>query len=105
MLFGYLITRASRSSGASGSSWDSSNGSLPASRLLNKGSMSRGILGPEPRCCIARKGETMSYARQMLDTYPRTLTLDPGLLAAAIDAASDCAEACTADTDADQLRR
>jgi hypothetical protein len=29
----------------------------------------------------------MSYARQMLDTYQRTLNLDPGLLAAAIDAA------------------
>ena len=43
----------------------------------------------------------MSYARQMLDTYHRTLNLDPGLLAAAIDAASDCAQACTADTDAD----
>ena len=43
----------------------------------------------------------MSYARQMLDTYHRTLKLDPGLLAAAIDAASDCAQACTADTDAD----
>ena len=43
----------------------------------------------------------MSYARQMLDTYHRTLNLDPGLLAAAIDAASDCAQACTADADAD----
>ena len=43
----------------------------------------------------------MSYARQMLDTYHRTLNLDPGLLAAAIDAAGDCAQACTADTDAD----
>ena len=29
----------------------------------------------------------MSYARQMLDTYQRTVNLDPGLLAAAIDAA------------------
>src|SRR5215470_8592476 len=43
----------------------------------------------------------MSYARQMLDTYPRTLTVDAGVLAAAIDAISDCAQACTADTDAD----
>jgi hypothetical protein len=43
----------------------------------------------------------MSYARQMLDTYQRTLNLDPGLLAAAIDAASDRAQACTADNDAD----
>ena len=29
----------------------------------------------------------------MLDTYHRTLNLDPGLLATAIDAASDCAQA------------
>jgi hypothetical protein len=43
----------------------------------------------------------MSYARQMLETYHRTLKLDTGLLAGAIDAASDCAQACTADTDAD----
>jgi hypothetical protein len=43
----------------------------------------------------------MSYARQMLDTYPRTADVDAGLLAAAIDAASDCAQACTADTGAD----
>jgi hypothetical protein len=43
----------------------------------------------------------MSYARQMLDTYPRPLDLDRGLLAAAIDAVNDCAQACAADTDAD----
>jgi len=43
----------------------------------------------------------MSYARQMLDTYPRTLNVDADLLAATIDALSDCAQACTADTDAD----
>ena len=43
----------------------------------------------------------MRYARQMLDTYQRTLNLDPGLLAAAIDAASDCAQACNADNAAD----
>ena len=43
----------------------------------------------------------MSYARPMLDTYPRALNLDADLLAAAIDALSDCAQACTADTDAD----
>jgi len=28
----------------------------------------------------------MSYARQMLDTYPRTFNVDADLLAAAIDA-------------------
>jgi hypothetical protein len=43
----------------------------------------------------------MSYARQMLDSYQGTLNVDAALLAAAIDAVSDCAQACTADTDAD----
>jgi hypothetical protein len=43
----------------------------------------------------------MSYARQMLDTYPRALTLDASVLASAIDAITDCAQACIADTDAD----
>jgi hypothetical protein len=43
----------------------------------------------------------MSYARQILDTYPRTLTADDNLLTAAIDAISDCAQACEVDTDAD----
>jgi|SRR5215469_1349639 len=43
----------------------------------------------------------MSYARQLLDTYPRTLDADDNLLAVAIDAISDCAQACQADTDAD----
>jgi hypothetical protein len=43
----------------------------------------------------------MSYARQILDTYPRTLDADDNLLAVAIDAISDCAQACQADTDAD----
>jgi hypothetical protein len=43
----------------------------------------------------------MRYVRQMLDTYPRPPAVDAGLLAAAIEAASDCAQACTADTDAD----
>jgi uncharacterized membrane protein len=43
----------------------------------------------------------MSYARQMLDTYRGTLNVDADLLAATIDALSDCAQACIADTDAD----
>ena len=43
----------------------------------------------------------MSYARQMLDAYPVTVTVDADLLAATIDAVSDCAQACTADSDAD----
>jgi len=43
----------------------------------------------------------MSYARQILDTYPRALDVDVGLLAGAIDAMTDCTQACIADTDAD----
>jgi hypothetical protein len=43
----------------------------------------------------------MSYARQLLDAYPRTFNVDAGVLAATIDALSDCAQACTADADAD----
>ena len=41
----------------------------------------------------------MSYAKRMLDTYPRDFNLDASLLAAAIDALSDCAQACTACAD------
>ena len=43
----------------------------------------------------------MSYARQKLDTYPPALDVDVGLLAGAIDAMTDCTQACIADTDAD----
>ena len=43
----------------------------------------------------------MSYARQLLDTYPGTLNADAAALAATIDALSDCAQACAADADAD----
>ncbi len=43
----------------------------------------------------------MSYARQMLDTYPRMFNVDASLLAAAIDALSDCVQACNADNAAD----
>ena len=43
----------------------------------------------------------MSYARQLLDAYPGTLSADAGMLAAAIDALSDCAQACIANADAD----
>ena len=43
----------------------------------------------------------MSYARQLLDSYQGTVNADVTLLAAAIDAISDCAQACIADTDAD----
>ncbi|MGH3816124.1 MAG: four-helix bundle copper-binding protein [Pseudonocardiaceae bacterium] len=43
----------------------------------------------------------MSYARQLLDTYPGTVNADAGMLAATIDALSDCAQACRADADND----
>ena len=43
----------------------------------------------------------MSYAKQLLDDYPRTLNLDSTMLAATIDALTDCAQACTADADDD----
>ena len=43
----------------------------------------------------------MTYARQLLDTYPRTLNVDADVLAATIDALSDCAQACTACADDD----
>ena len=43
----------------------------------------------------------MSYARQLLDTYPATASADAGVLSVTIDALSDCAQACTADVDAD----
>ena len=45
----------------------------------------------------------MSYARQLLDAYPGTLAADASVLAATIDALSDCAQACIADAD-DDLR-
>jgi len=43
----------------------------------------------------------MSYARQMLDSYPGGINVDAGVLAATIDALNDCGQACTADADAD----
>ena len=43
----------------------------------------------------------MSYARQMLSAYPHQSRIDAGVLAGAIDALSDCIQACTADVDAD----
>jgi len=39
----------------------------------------------------------MSYAKQLLDTYPRDFNVDAGVLAAAIEALSDCAQACADD--------
>jgi hypothetical protein len=43
----------------------------------------------------------MSYARELLDGYQGPVNVDVALLAAAIDAIGDCAQACVADTDAD----
>ena len=42
----------------------------------------------------------MSYAEQILDIY-RTSTVDASVLAVTIEAMNDCAQACTADADAD----
>jgi hypothetical protein len=39
-------------------------------------------------------------AGQMLDTYPREVSLDRGLLVSCIEACSDCAESCTQCADA-----
>jgi hypothetical protein len=39
------------------------------------------------------KEETMSYARRLLDTYPRVVTVDADVVAKAIDALNDCAQA------------
>ncbi len=41
----------------------------------------------------------MSYASQLLDSYPRTFNVDAGVLAGTIDALNDCAQACTANAD------
>jgi hypothetical protein len=54
-----------------------------------------------PRLQSPFKGGPMSYARQMLDTYPGAFGVDASVLATAIDALSDCAQACTTDVDAD----
>jgi uncharacterized membrane protein len=43
----------------------------------------------------------MSYARELLGTFPGIINVDADVLAGAIDAVSDCAQACAADTDAD----
>ena len=42
----------------------------------------------------------MSYALQMLETYPADIPLDKAQLAAAIDALTACSQACTACADA-----
>jgi Domain of Unknown Function (DUF326) len=47
----------------------------------------------------------MSYARQMLSSYPRTFNRDAGVLAATIDALNECSQACTADADDDLVEQ
>jgi hypothetical protein len=42
----------------------------------------------------------MTHARQMLATYPGTVQVEAGALAACIDACFDCAESCTSCGDA-----
>ncbi len=41
----------------------------------------------------------MSYAQQMLDSYPKDYNVDADLLVACIEACFDCAQACTACAD------
>ena len=41
----------------------------------------------------------MTYATQMIETYPREVNLDRELLARCIEACYDCAQACTACAD------
>lgn len=43
----------------------------------------------------------MSYAGQMLDAASGDVGVDAGVLAAVIESLGNCAQACTADTDAD----
>jgi len=53
------------------------------------------------RIAVDRHGGAMSYAKQLLDAHPGSVTADASVLAATIDALSDCAQACTADADND----
>jgi uncharacterized membrane protein len=47
----------------------------------------------------------MSYAKQMLGAHRGAINVDPGVLVGAIDALSDCVQACVADVDADLSER
>ena len=49
---------------------------------------------------IPREDTAMSYARAMLDTYPRDYNVDTEKLVACIEACYDCANACTQCADA-----
>jgi hypothetical protein len=55
-----------------------------------------GYLWPGAVSPSRRKEGAVSYARQMLDTYPRDFNVDAGVLAATINALNDRAQACTA---------
>src|SRR6266545_4330708 len=55
-----------------------------------------GAVPPSPR-----EEDAMSYAGHMLDTYPRDFNVEAGVLATTMDALIECAQACTADADAD----
>jgi hypothetical protein len=52
-------------------------------------------------CVVIREEETMSYAREILETHPRVPDIEAGVLADALNALKDCAQACVADVDAD----
>jgi Domain of Unknown Function (DUF326) len=54
---------------------------------------------PGTRTPSGREEPAMSYAKQLLDTYPRSFNVNAGVLARTIDALSDCAQACTACAD------
>ena len=45
------------------------------------------------------KEKAMTHAQQMLETHPRTVSIDAGALLACIDACFDCAQSCTACAD------
>lgn len=60
--------------------------------------------GAARACCwheLARLAGLSPTRRQMLDTCPRAWAVDAGVLAGAIGALSDCAQACNADHAAD----
>ena len=43
----------------------------------------------------------MSYARPLLESYQHAVSVEPAVLAEAIDAMNDCRQACISDVDAD----
>ena len=61
--------------------------------------MTRRIGGRRVPARSGRKGDRMTIAEQMLDTYPRDFNVDKTLLARCIEACYQCDEACTACAD------